>query len=30
MYCQFPKFPAGDNGRFEVDIEVLDAVVKES
>ena len=29
MYCRFPEFPAGDNGRFEADIEVLDAVVKE-
>ena len=29
MHYRFPKFPAGDNGRFKADIKVLDAVVKE-
>ena len=26
---RFPKFPAGDGGRFKADIKVLDVVVKE-
>jgi len=29
IYCRFPEFLAGDNGRFEADIGVSDIVVKE-
>jgi len=29
IYCRFPEFLAGDNGRFKADIGVSDIVVKE-